>query len=124
MKAYRAPVHDGESISRKPLDPLGTQASPSLEDFRNAVKDVCCGSGENLMIVSYSRKALDQMGEGHFSPNGGYEAQTDSVLLLDVARFKYPPHWLPVRPRTCGAQCSCVKRAFVATFMLHSFVAS
>ena len=68
MKAYRAPVPDGESISRKPLDLLGFQASPSQEDFRNAVKDVCYGSGENLMIVSYSRKALDQMGEGHFSP--------------------------------------------------------
>jgi hypothetical protein len=25
-----------------------------------------------------------------------YHAGSDSVLILDVARFKYPPHWLPL----------------------------
>ena len=27
---------------------------------------------------------------------GGYHAGRDSVLVLDVARFKYPPHWVPL----------------------------
>jgi hypothetical protein len=27
---------------------------------------------------------------------GGYHAATDSVRILDVARFKYPPHWVPL----------------------------
>ena len=30
----------------------------------------------------------------HFSPIGGYHAGEDMVLILDVARFKYPPHWV------------------------------
>jgi glutathione gamma-glutamylcysteinyltransferase len=40
------------------------------------------------MVTSYSRKVLGQTGDGHFSPVGGYCAQEDMVLILDVARFK------------------------------------
>ncbi|KAK4848728.1 hypothetical protein QYF36_016590 [Acer negundo] len=35
-------------------------------------------------------------GSGHFSPIGGYHAGRDMVLILDVARFKYPSHWVPL----------------------------
>lgn len=45
------------------------------------------------MVVCYSREVLGQSGAGHFSPVGGYHEGSDSVLILDVARFKYPPHW-------------------------------
>lgn len=38
-----------------------------------------------------------QTGTGHFSPIGGYHAERDMALILDVARFKYPPHWVPLR---------------------------
>lgn len=37
-----------------------------------------------------------QTGTGHFSPIGGYHAGKDMALILDVARFKYPPHWVPL----------------------------
>jgi glutathione gamma-glutamylcysteinyltransferase len=47
------------------------------------------------VIASYNRSDLEQTGEGHFSPIGGYHAARDLVLVLDVARFKYPPHWIP-----------------------------
>ena len=33
-------------------------------------------------------------GGGHFSPIGGYHEPSDSALVLDVARFKYPPYWV------------------------------
>jgi hypothetical protein len=39
---------------------------------------------------------LKQTGTGHFSPLAGYHAASDSVLIMDVARFKYPPHWVTV----------------------------
>ncbi len=51
--------------------------------------------GDGVVIASYNRSDLDQTGEGHFSPIGGYHAARDLVLVLDVARFKYPPHWIP-----------------------------
>lgn len=50
--------------------------------------------GESVVIAAYDRAGLDQSGSGHFSPIGGYHAARDLVLVLDVARFKYPPHWI------------------------------
>jgi glutathione gamma-glutamylcysteinyltransferase len=50
--------------------------------------------GETVVVASYDRAGLDQTGSGHFSPIGGYHAARDLVLVLDVARFKYPPHWI------------------------------
>lgn len=35
-------------------------------------------------------------GDGHFSPVGGFHAAKDMVLILDTARFKYAPHWVPL----------------------------
>jgi len=52
-------------------------------------------SGEAVIVASYDRSALAQTGSGHFSPIGGYHAARDLALVLDVARFKYPPHWVP-----------------------------
>jgi len=66
----------------------------SLENFRQAVEEVSAASGDIHLVVSYSRKVLGQTGDGHFSPIGGYHPKRDLVLLLDVARFKYPPHWV------------------------------
>jgi glutathione gamma-glutamylcysteinyltransferase len=49
-----------------------------------------------VLIAAYSRAALGQTGSGHFSPIAGYHRGRDLALILDVARFKYPPHWVPV----------------------------
>ena len=48
------------------------------------------------VAASFSRYALSQTGDGHFSPIGGYHTRTDSVLVLDAAKFKYPPYWVPL----------------------------
>ena len=70
------------------------------ETFRKLVIIACTepppGQQKQHMIVSYSRKVLNQTGSGHFSPIGGYCAATDQVLIMDVARFKHPPHWAPL----------------------------
>lgn len=68
----------------------------SLEQFRALVRAVCFSEAAQALIVSYSRQALGQTGDGHFSPIGGYHPERDLVLLMDVARFKYPPHWVPL----------------------------
>jgi len=71
-------------------------ATESTEEyFRQAVKEVTC-SQESRLIVSYDRSSLDQTGTGHFSPIGGYNIKNDLALILDVAQFKYPPHWVPI----------------------------
>ena len=63
--------------------------------LRAAVRDATRGPGA-VLIAAYDRAALGQTGTGHYSPIGGYHPGRDLVLLLDVARFKYPPHWVPV----------------------------
>lgn len=71
--------------------------SRSADDFREHVKQACASpTSQPAVIVSYSRKYFHQSGDGHFSPVGGYCAREDSVLILDTARFKYPPHWVPL----------------------------
>ncbi|MDD5332807.1 MAG: phytochelatin synthase family protein [Rhodoferax sp.] len=71
----------------------------SIETFRREVSRVTSrvvgdGVTGEALIASYSRATLGQTGNGHFSPIGGYHAAQDLVLIMDVARFKYPPHWV------------------------------
>ncbi|KAJ1417229.1 Phytochelatin synthase, partial [Ochromonadaceae sp. CCMP2298] len=74
----------------------------TVEEFRADVMTVSLlqeeqgREGRAVMVASYSRKPLNQTGDGHFSPVGGYCAEKDMVLIMDVARFKYPPHWVPL----------------------------
>eukprot|EP00658_Telonema_sp_P-2_P020794 TRINITY_DN18243_c0_g1_i1.p1 TRINITY_DN18243_c0_g1~~TRINITY_DN18243_c0_g1_i1.p1 ORF type:complete len:385 (-),score=100.64 TRINITY_DN18243_c0_g1_i1:179-1333(-) len=71
-------------------------ASESSEDeFREVVRTVA-SCNQVVLTVSYSRKTMNQTGDGHFSPIGGYNAARDMVLIMDVARFKHPPHWVPL----------------------------
>ena len=88
----------------------------SIEDFRtfvNTVERVCTGgkgneiekadrnetifeaeNAEEFIAVSFSRKTLSQTGDGHFSPLAALDEETNSVLVFDTARFKYPPYWV------------------------------
>ncbi|GAA6048688.1 hypothetical protein JCM3770_002022 [Rhodotorula araucariae] len=78
------------------LDAAGGAAEreEGLARFREDLRAVSRGQG--VMALSYSRKALGQTGDGHFSPIAGLCEETDMVLILDVARFKYPSYWIPV----------------------------
>jgi glutathione gamma-glutamylcysteinyltransferase len=88
-----------------------------LEDFRRDVIAVCSQTikidhpeqgiansddGEKdaqampILVVNFARSALGQTGDGHFSPLAAYDQITDSVLVLDVARFKYPYYWVTI----------------------------
>ena len=46
------------------------------------------------VMINYDRKGLGQVGGGHFSPLGAYHSSTDSFLIMDVAKYKYPPVWV------------------------------
>ena len=82
---------------------LQRASGDGLGEFRAAVRRAA--AGETVLIASYDRASLGQTGSGHFSPIGGYDVARDLVLVLDVARFKYPPHWLSIE-RLWAAMCS------------------
>ncbi|KZV21500.1 glutathione gamma-glutamylcysteinyltransferase 1-like [Dorcoceras hygrometricum] len=68
----------------------------TFDEFRKYVME-CSSSDDCHLISSYNRGTFKQTGTGHFSPLGGYHAGRDMALILDVARFKYPPHWIPLK---------------------------
>lgn len=78
-----------ESESEAELEAYATQ-------FRALVKEICASTTQKL-VISYNRGTLLQTGTGHFSPIAGYHQASDQVLIMDVARFKYPPHWVPLK---------------------------
>ncbi|GAA5973931.1 hypothetical protein JCM11641_001227 [Rhodosporidiobolus odoratus] len=85
-------------LRARTVSPLLEQGEREREEgikrFREDLRRV--SRGEGAMAISYSRKTLGQTGDGHFSPVGGFSEEDDMVLILDVARFKYPSYWLPV----------------------------
>ncbi|CAH1431863.1 unnamed protein product [Lactuca virosa] len=68
----------------------------NIDEFRKHV--IACSTSDDCHVISsYNRATFKQTGSGHFSPIGGYHAGRDMALILDVARFKYPPHWVPLK---------------------------
>ncbi len=49
---------------------------------------------DHYVIVNYLRGALGQVRGGHISPLAAYDSAADRFLILDVARYKYPPVWV------------------------------
>ncbi len=100
VETYRPPadnVQNEQNLETKKL----TKSNTTIEQFREHIKEATLPTlGNKLrkyMIVSYSRKDFLQTGDGHFSPIGAYHEEKDLVLIMDVARFKYPPHWVPLK---------------------------
>ena len=71
-------------------------AKHSVEALRDELQAAVRQAQGAALIVNYARVALGQTGAGHFSPIGAYAAAADMALIMDVARFKYPPHWVPL----------------------------
>jgi hypothetical protein len=65
----------------------------SLTDFKKAATHAV-NAHQTFIIVNFCRKDLGEQGCGHFSPLAAYNKPTDRFLLLDVARYKYPPVWI------------------------------
>jgi hypothetical protein len=68
-------------------------ADGSLEDFRKTAADYLA-TKDHFVIVNYLRKSVGQQIGGHISPLAAYDATADRFLILDVARYKYPPVWV------------------------------
>ncbi len=73
------------------------QKTTEFDAFRQCVDSVSASDDSNtFIVVNFSRQSLGQSGIGHFSPIGGYHSEKQLVLIMDVARFKYPPYWVPL----------------------------
>jgi len=68
-------------------------ADSSADEFRK-LASAALGQPGHFVIVNYLRKAIGQERGGHISPLAAYDAKADRFLILDVARYKYPPVWV------------------------------
>ena len=65
----------------------------SVEEFRKLASAYLREPG-HFVIVNYLRKAMGEQIGGHISPLAAYDGKADRFLILDVARYKYPPVWV------------------------------
>jgi hypothetical protein len=65
----------------------------SVDEFRKLASAYLREPG-HFVIVNYLRKALGEEAGGHISPLAAYDGKADRFLILDVARYKYPPVWV------------------------------
>jgi hypothetical protein len=72
-------------------------SNTSLEDFRTVLRSLLSSGAPRRLVVAFDRSVLGQTGTGHYSPVGCYHEKSDTILIMDVARFKYPPYWVPVQ---------------------------
>ncbi|MCY0096864.1 phytochelatin synthase family protein [Hoeflea ulvae] len=103
LKPYAMVEHEGLTLDELDsfIENVGLAAEhrfadeTSVDELRAAIKQTL-GDSNARLIVNYSRKALPQNGDGHISPVAAYDEDTDTVLILDVAKYKYPPVWISV----------------------------
>jgi hypothetical protein len=103
VKPYPMVEHEGLVLSQLAqfFTNLGATAEFKHADsfdantLRDTVKAVLADPSKRL-VINYSRRPIGQNGDGHISPVAAYDADSDRVLVLDVAKYKYPPVWLTI----------------------------
>lgn len=85
-----------EALRTYPISVTPYYASETTPAFFREVLKSTSKSQDHFIIVNFYRPSLGQKGSGHFSPVGAYNDEEDTVLILDVSRYKYPPFWVKV----------------------------
>lgn len=84
----------GQFLATYPIQVEIYHSSESgLDEFRKKVVENL-QQPNNFVLVNYLRSAIGQKTGGHISPLAAYNQETDSFLILDVSRYKYPPIWV------------------------------
>lgn len=65
------------------------------EELRTLLRNTLGDDGQ-FVLVNYFRANVGQVGGGHWSVLAAFDAQSDSVLVLDVAKYKYTPVWVGI----------------------------
>ncbi len=84
----------GGILATQPVTAEVHHASDSSVDEFRKLASAYLGEPGHFVIVNYLRKALGEQTGGHISPLAAYDAKADRFLILDVARYKYPPVWV------------------------------
>ncbi|HEY5994563.1 MAG TPA: phytochelatin synthase family protein [Gallionellaceae bacterium] len=84
------------TLSRHGVKALSVAGDTYSDDSLRAALKTALGDDGQFVLANYFRGTFGQVGGGHWSALAAYDAQTDSVLILDVAKYKYPPAWVSI----------------------------
>jgi hypothetical protein len=65
----------------------------SVDEFRRIAK-ANMDKPNDYIAINFRRNHIGQPPGAHFSPLAAYDEASDSFLVLDVARYKFPPVWV------------------------------
>jgi hypothetical protein len=109
LNCFLAP--QGYMASAHPVDPDFS----SVDTLKDMVVDALMDENSRV-VLNYDRGGIGQgpFGHGHWSPIGAYNAKIDAFLIMDVAKYKYPPVWVPTENLFAGVStldvCSSMKQ--------------
>lgn len=72
-------------------------ADSSLAAFRSQLVGAFNATPTRFVALNYLRSEVGQLGGGHMSPLAAYDRLGDRALVLDVARYRYAPVWVPLQ---------------------------
>jgi Phytochelatin synthase len=85
-----------ETLSRQGVKAISIAGDMLSEEGLRTLLKKALGDDGQFVLANYFRANLGQVGGGHWSALAAYDAQSDSVLILDVAKYKYPPAWVSI----------------------------
>jgi len=85
-----------ETLSRQGVKAISIAGDTLTEEGLRTLLKKALGDDGQFVLANYFRANLGQVGGGHWSALAAYDAQSDSVLILDVAKYKYPPAWVSI----------------------------
>jgi len=85
-----------ETLTRHGVTAKSIAGDTFTDESLRALLQKALGDDGQFVLANYFRGSLGQVGGGHWSALAAYDAQTDSVLILDVAKYKYPPAWVGI----------------------------
>jgi hypothetical protein len=85
-----------ETLTRHGVSATSIAGGTLDDDALRALLQKALGDDGQFVLANYLRASLGQVGGGHWSVLAAFDAQSDSVLILDVAKYKYAPAWVAI----------------------------
>jgi hypothetical protein len=85
-----------QTLARQGVSAISIPGDTLNEDGLRTLLKKALGDDGRFVLANYFRANLGQVGGGHWSVLAAYDAQSDRVLILDVAKYKYTPVWVSI----------------------------
>lgn len=85
-----------ETLTRHGVSTTSIAGDTLNDEALRTLLQKALGDDGRFVLANYLRANLGQVGGGHWSVLAAFDEQSDSVLILDVAKYKYTPAWVGI----------------------------